>query len=155
VLIKAFGKIKKKTVFFFLLNLCVNHSVLSFFSFLCENLLLKNVYKVREIPVFFCVNLIDPFHSLPTTDQLRSDLLLAKPEASHAVSLNTSSCLSASPSASSTSTGYSTASSAAAAAADLAPLLQQLLATTSAKRLPLATRTLDEIESEIMAARDG
>jgi len=60
VLIKAFGKIKKKLCFY-LLNLCVNHSVLSFFSFLCDNLLLQKCVKsLCEITVFLCVNLIDP-----------------------------------------------------------------------------------------------
>ena len=70
MLIKAFGKIKKKTVFFFLLNLCVNHSVLSFFSFLCENLLLqKRVQSLCEITVFLCANLIDPSATNPTLPQ--------------------------------------------------------------------------------------
>ena len=46
---------------FYLLNRCVNHSVLSFFSFLCDNLLLqKCVQSLCEITVFLCVNLIDP-----------------------------------------------------------------------------------------------
>ncbi len=59
MLIKAFVKIKK--LCFYLLNLCVNHSVLSFFSFLCDNLLLKKcVQSLCEITVFLCVNLIDP-----------------------------------------------------------------------------------------------
>ncbi len=46
---------------FYLLNLCVNHCVLSFFYFLCDNLLLqKCVQSLCEITVFLCVNLIDP-----------------------------------------------------------------------------------------------
>jgi hypothetical protein len=45
----------KKLCFYFL-NLCVNHSVLSFFSFLCDNLLLqKCVQSLCKITVHFFV----------------------------------------------------------------------------------------------------
>lgn len=87
------------------------------------------------------------------SDQLPNDLLLAKPEALQAVSLNTSSCLSSSPSTSSTSTGYSTSSSAAnvpAANEKINPMIQKLLG--SALPYTMNSKTLDEIESEIIAA---
>ena len=46
---------------FYLQNLCVNHAVLSFFSFLCENLLLeKCAQSLCEMTAFLCANLIDP-----------------------------------------------------------------------------------------------
>ena len=50
---------------FYLLNLCVNHYVLSFFSFLCDNLLLqKRVQSLCSNTVILCVNLIDPKFTL-------------------------------------------------------------------------------------------
>jgi len=73
VLFKAFGKIKKSC--FYLLNLCANHAVLSFFSFLCDNLLLqKCVQSLCEMTVFLCVNLIDPSkpHRPMTTTSMRT-----------------------------------------------------------------------------------
>ncbi len=49
----------------YLLNLCLKHSVLSFFSFLCDNLLLqKRVQSLCSNNVILCVNLIDPKFTL-------------------------------------------------------------------------------------------
>ena len=51
----------KKNLCFYLQNLCVNHSALSFLSFLCDNLLLQKCSQsLCEMTVFLCVNLIDP-----------------------------------------------------------------------------------------------
>lgn len=120
----------------------------------CDIMQMLNKAQV-EYNQLKAVNLVSqaPVSPKPILDQLPGDMLLAKPEALQAVSLNTSSCLSSSPSTSSTSTGYSTSSSAGnvqAANEKINPMIQKLLGS----QLPhtLNTKTLDEIESEIMIA---
>ncbi len=57
----------------YLLNLCVKHSVLSLFYFLCDNLLLqKCVQSLCNENVILCVNLIVPitFHLISITFHL-------------------------------------------------------------------------------------
>ena len=65
---------------FYLLNLCVSHSVLFFFSFLCDNLLLqKCVQNLCEITVFLCVNLIDPYFRYQGTTLLWTSIQSPRP----------------------------------------------------------------------------
>jgi len=68
---------------FYFLNQCVNHSALSFFSFLCDNLLLQTcAQSLCEITVFLCLNLIDPPSTCTPASRSSRKTLAAGPDCS-------------------------------------------------------------------------